>query len=339
MTAQPKTIATARTSERLRERSVNVDARKLLVSRLDGSDQEDDLAVPPNCKGYGRIRHFRLRTSPGWPPNPLPIVPACKALGIAPPPMMEAQVFQNAACAWRCWYCFVPYNLLSADPKRSTWLSAEELVALYHAEEHRPLIIDLSGGSPDLVPEWVPWMMQALNAAGLDCATYLWSDDNLSTRYLCEKLSSEEIARIARYRNYGRVCCFKGFNSRSFSFNTQAAPGDFDLQFGIMRQLLALGLDTYGYVTLTADTADGLDQAMARFFDRLQQLDRNLPLRIVPLEIREFGPVGAQLDAVRHKALEVQQQAIAGWNREIERRFDPELRKLDIASVPLATRP
>ena len=261
------------------------------------------------------------------------------ALGIAPPPMMEAQVFQNAACAWRCWYCFVPYNLLSADPKRSTWLSAEELVALYHAEEHRPLIIDLSGGSPDLVPEWVPWMMQALNAAGLDCATYLWSDDNLSTRYLCEKLSSEEIARIARYRNYGRVCCFKGFDSRSFSFNTQAAPGDFDLQFGIMRQLLALGLDTYGYVTLTADTADGLDQAMARFFDRLQQLDRNLPLRIVPLEIREFGPVGAQLDAVRHKALEVQQQAIAGWNREIERRFDPELRKLDIASVPLATRP
>ena len=135
------------------------------------------------------------------------------------------------------------------------------------------------------------------------------------------------------------MCCFKGYDSRSFSFNTQAAPGDFEIQFDIMRRLLALGLDIYGYVTLTSPTADGLDQAMARFFDRLQQLDRNLPLRIVPLEIREFGPVGARLDAVRRKALEVQQQAIAGWNREIERRFDPELRKLDIASVPLATRP
>jgi uncharacterized Fe-S cluster-containing radical SAM superfamily protein len=339
VTAQPKTIATARVSQRLRERAVNVDARKLLVSRLDGSDQEDDLAVPPNCKGYGRIRHFRMQTSPGWPSNPLPIIPACKALGMAPPPMMEAQVFQNAACAWRCWYCFVPFNLLSANPKRSAWLSAEELVALYRADEHRPLIIDLSGGSPDLVPEWVPWMMQALRAAGLDRATYLWSDDNLSTRYLFERLSKKEIAEIREHRNYGRVCCFKGFDSRSFSFNTQAAPHDFDLQFDIMRQLLALGLDTYGYVTLTAEVTDGLDQGMARFFDRLQQMDHNLPLRIVPLEIREFGSVTARLDDVRRRALEVQQQVIAAWNNQIQRRFDSDLRNLDIASVPLATRP
>jgi uncharacterized Fe-S cluster-containing radical SAM superfamily protein len=339
MTAQPKTIDTTRMSERLRERAVDVAAHKLLVSRLDGSEQEGDLAVPPNCKGYGRIRHFRLQTSLGWPPNPLPIVPACKALGIAPPPMMEAQVFQNAACAWRCWYCFVPYNLLSADPKRSAWLSAEELVALYRAEEHRPLIIDLSGGSPDLVPEWTPWMMQALSAAGLDRTTYLWSDDNLSTRYLFEKLSPSEWELMRRYRNYGRVCCFKGFDPRSFSFNTQAAQGDFDLQFDIMQQLLTLGLDTYGYVTLTAETADGLDEAMPRFFDRLQQLDWNLPLRIVPLEIREFGPMAARLDRVRRKSLEVQQQAIAAWNREIKHRFDAELRMVDIANVPLATRP
>lgn len=55
MTAQPKTIATARTSERLRERSVNVDARKLLVSRLDGSDQEDDLAVPQTARAMAEF--------------------------------------------------------------------------------------------------------------------------------------------------------------------------------------------------------------------------------------------------------------------------------------------
>ena len=29
----------------------------------------------------------------------------------------------------------------------------------YSAEEGRPLIIDLSGGSPDLVPEWTLWMI------------------------------------------------------------------------------------------------------------------------------------------------------------------------------------
>ena len=81
---------------------------------------------------------------------------------------MTAQVFQNAACAWRCWYCFVPYNLLSADPDRGEWLTADDLVQLYRNDAERPLVIDLTGGSPDLVPEWIPWMMRALADAGLD---------------------------------------------------------------------------------------------------------------------------------------------------------------------------
>src|SRR5205814_1911128 len=156
----------------------------------------------------------------GWPANPLPVVPACKALRLDVPPMMIAQVFQNAACAWRCWYCFVPYDLLSANPKYSEWFSPEELVRLYLAENERPLVIDLSGGSPDLVPEWTVWMMEALEAAGLASNTFLWTDDNLSTEYLFEKLTKEQITHMQGYRNYGRVCCFKGFDEQSFTFNT-----------------------------------------------------------------------------------------------------------------------
>lgn len=229
MMSTAKPIDTAKFSELLRDRSVNVLGRQLLVSRLSGSDQEADITAPVNCGGYGRVRHFRFATSSGWPPNPLPIAPACKALGIIPPPaMMTAQVFQNAACGWRCWYCFVPDNLLRADPKRSDWMTSEGLVGLYAAECERSLILDLSGGSPDLVPEWVPWTMEALTAAGLDQSTYLWSDDNLSTAYLFEKLSSAQIDLIGKYPNYGRVCYFKGFDPRSFAFNTRAAEADFD---------------------------------------------------------------------------------------------------------------
>src|SRR6267378_3524557 len=144
-TAKP--IDTAKFSELLRDRSVDVSGRQLLVSRLSGSEQEADIAAPVNCGGYGRVRHFRFATSPGWPQNPLPIAPACKALGIsAPPAVMTAQVFQNAACGWRCWYCFVPDNLLRADPKRSAWMTPEDLVGLYGAEPERPRILDLSGG-------------------------------------------------------------------------------------------------------------------------------------------------------------------------------------------------
>ena len=192
-------IDTLRFSGILRARTIDVRRRRLLVSRLADSDQAADLTAPPNCRGFGRVRHFRQSTAAGWPINPLPIVPACRALGIVDAPdMMTAQVFQNAACNWRCWYCYVPYNLLSADEARSAWLRPEDLIGLYGAEPNRPRILDLSGGSPDLVPEWVPWMMDALTDAGLASETYLWSDDNLSTTYLFERLTSQELDTVPR---------------------------------------------------------------------------------------------------------------------------------------------
>jgi hypothetical protein len=132
MNAATKPIDTVKFAERLRALAIDVPRRRILVSRLAGSGQEVDLTAPTNCDGYGWIRHFRQTTSPGWPSNPLPINPASKALGIDPAPeMMRAQVYQNAACAWRCWYCFVPDDLLRADPNRSDWLTPERLVELY----------------------------------------------------------------------------------------------------------------------------------------------------------------------------------------------------------------
>lgn len=335
MSVAQKPIDTAQFSAHLRSRAIDVDGRRVLITRLEGSDQEADLTAPTNCGGYGRVRHFRLKTSDGWLQNPLPIIPACKALGLPVPEMMEAQVFQNAACAWRCWYCFVPYNLLRADSRTSEWFTAEQLVELYAKEASAPPLIDLSGGSPDLVPEWIPWMMRALSAAGLDGSTYLWSDDNLSTAYLFDSVCDDDRELMQNYPNYGRVCCFKGFDARSFAFNTRAAEGDFDRQFEIMRRVLALGLDTYGYVTLTSPATNALADHIARFVDRLQQLDVNLPLRIVPLEIREFNPVASRMDDLRRASLNLQQHAIAAWNIELERRFDSGLRKCAISDVPL----
>lgn len=336
-----KPIDTEKFAERLRARAINAADRKILISRLSGSEQEVDLSSPTNCDGFGRIRHFKIKTSDGWPANPLPIVPACEALGIhEPPAMMMAQVFQNAACAWRCWYCFVPDALLKADITRSSWFSAEELVAFYADLSDRPSIIDLSGGSPDLVPEWTPWMMEALRSRGLDRSTYLWTDDNLSTTYLFDKLTKDERMLLRSYQNYGRVCCFKGFDSYSFAFNTKAAESDYEQQFKIMRRLLDLGLDIYGYVTLTSPRSAGVAAGVRTFVDRLQDLDPNLPLRTVPLEIRMFSPVGARLAAndERQISMGVQQDAIASWNEEIEKRFEPAMRARPISAVPLRTR-
>ena len=95
------------------------------------------------------------------------------------------------------------------------------LVELYLNQEDPPPVIDLSGGQPDLVPEWVPWMMKELSARGLGKRVYLWSDDNLSTDCFWSFLSDSEREFVAGYENYSRVCCFKGFDSESFAFNTR----------------------------------------------------------------------------------------------------------------------
>ncbi len=74
-------------------------------------------------------------------------------------------MFQNAACNWRCWYCFVPFDLLGAA--KGIWVTPRELVERYASVDPRPPMIDLTGGQPDLTPEWVPWMMKALIDARL----------------------------------------------------------------------------------------------------------------------------------------------------------------------------
>ena len=250
---------------------------------------------------------------------------------------MPALVFQNAACAWRCWYCFVPYGLLKADPNRAEWFTADELVELYRQIPDSPRIIDLSGGSPDLVPEWTPWMMRALKDAKLDQTTYLWTDDNLSTTYLFDMLSTAELDLLRAYRNYGRVCCIKGFDARSFTFNTRAAPCRYDRQFEILSRLVGLGIDVYGYVTLTSAHEDRIQQGVCDLVDRLQSIDQYLPLRVVPLQIQVFTPVEERIvrSSDRRRSLEIQEEAIAEWTAELERRFDSALRTRSICDVPL----
>ena len=336
-----KPINTERMAARFRSRAIDVDGRRILVSRLADSVQAADLTQPANCDGYGRIRHFSTNTYESWPHNPLPIVPACRALGIDPAPeLMTAQVFQNAACAWRCWYCFVPEELLNADLRNSAWFTADKLVELYSRIPDAPLVIDLTGGSPDLVPEWVPWMMRALKDAGRDQTTYLWSDDNLSTTYLFDFLRRADRRLLGDYRNYGRVCCIKGFDADSFAFNTRAAPSDYDQQFEILRRLIGLNIDVYGYVTLTAPTARNIQSGIRDLFDRLQCIDPNFPLRVVPLRIQIFTPVKRRLPDrpdCQH-SLSIQEEAIRVWKEQLASRFDVESRAVPVCDVPIVGR-
>lgn len=330
-------INTERFSALLRRKSINIEGRQILLTNFHGTEQESDLTLPANCQGFGRVRHFRRQTSPGWPPNPLPIDPAGKALGLPTSSVLQSQVFQNAVCNWRCWYCFVPFSLLSANDKHAGFLDVGRMLDLYLAEDDRPRVIDLTGGQPDLVPEWVPWMMQELVSKGVDNQIYLWSDDNLSNDYFWRFLTDEQIDLIAGYENYGRVCCFKGFDDESFQFNTSAEASLFENQFALFRRLADIGIDIYAYVTLTTPGERDINERVKRFVDRLQGIRENLPLRTVPLEVKVFTPVIGRVQEVHEQAMRNQQHAVFAWNNELEKRFSSQLRSLAICDVPISS--
>jgi uncharacterized Fe-S cluster-containing radical SAM superfamily protein len=249
---------------------------------------------------------------------------------------ITAQLFQNAACNWRCWYCYVPFSLLSAKPDHASWVTPRELIQRYIREPDPPVVVVLSGGQPDLAPEWVPWTMDALEELGLSDRTFLWSDDNLSNDFFWRFLSDRDIRRVAEYGHYGRVGCFKGFDETSFAFNTAAAPERFFDQFGLFERLARLGLDLYAYVTFTSPSVDGVDDAMARFADRLQGIDELLPLRTIPLEIRPFSPTRARMNDERELAIENQWRAVEAWIRQVEDRFPAAQRQARLTELPIA---
>jgi uncharacterized Fe-S cluster-containing radical SAM superfamily protein len=328
-------IKTEEASTHLRGKGIKVDEKKILISNFINSQQKEDLAEPANCNGFGRIRHFKLGTGEKWPLNPLPIVPAAKALGVEPASVIRAQVFQNAICNWRCWYCFVDFKLLNGDTQYSDYKTSDELLDMYLQQANPPTMIDLTGGQPDLTPEWIPWMMEALKLRGLQDKIYLWSDDNLSNDYFWKYLSLEQIEMIKNYEMYARVCCFKGIDERSFSLNTKADPALFINQYDLTKRLMSLGIDLYFYITITAPTDTNFDVTVPKFLDSIQNIHPHLPLRMVPLEIFPFTPVVPRMTDTTEDMIKGQYLAIAVWNKELEKRFSSSERALPITEVSI----
>lgn len=326
-------IDTEKVSLPLREKAIDRSTKSILITNFENSDQEKDLTEPANCKGFGRIRHFKIGDGFTWPQNPLPILPACKALGLPPSNEIRAQVFQNAVCNWRCWYCFVDFKLLSGSRKYSDFLDCNTLIDYYLDQDTPPLMIDLTGGQPDLTPEWVPWMMEALIERGLSDKIYLWSDDNLSNDYFWKYLSEEQIELVTTYKMYGRVCCFKGIDEASFAHNTGAHPSWYPQQFDIWERLLKTGMDLYSYVTLPAESTTDMPSTIKKFLDHIQRVDENFPLRMTPLKISEFTPAVSRIKDLEKDLFVGQELAISLWRDEMSRRFSKEQLALPITET------
>lgn len=289
---------------------------KFLLSKIAESEQEKDLSVPPNCRGFGRIRHFRRKLDTDWF-DPLPMDPMSQSLNIPYVDLVEAQVFQIASCNLRCWYCFVPDNLKRGEQIKSSFFTAEEMIDLFVNENHNVRLIDLSGGNPELAPEWTVDTMKALVKRGLMEHVYLWSDDTLTTDYFFKYLNKDDVKTICNYPHYGKVGCFKGFDEQSFCFNTNLSEGYFDQQFSLFTRYLEIGLDIYGYVTFTTDSIDGIEDKIHNFISRLRKIHPLLPLRIVPLKIVLFTPVAQRINNKYKIAMENQIAVHSEWRKQL----------------------
>ena len=118
-------------------------------------------------------------------------------------------------------------------------------------------------------------------------------------------------------------------------FNTKAKPELFEQQLSLFGRYLELGIDLYGYATFTALDEVNISLEVATFVDRLQEINVNLPLRVVPLEVRLFAPVRDRMNSRHHHAIKVQWAAVECWKAELETRFSEDLRAKPIHEIAL----
>jgi len=177
--------------------------------------------------------------------------------------------------------------------------------------------------------------MEALLRKGLDHDYFLWMDDNLSLYYPWQYLSRTELDFMRSYANFGRVGCFKGYSPQTFQENTRARPEMLGRQIDILRKWTREGIDTYGYITLTTSSLDGMRNSLREFMDAIQsKIAHSFLLRIIPLEIREYTPTLKRMNSVHMKAIENQYSGLANWLDELDDRYSSKERGTPIYEIP-----
>lgn len=303
------------------------------ISNIKISKQNEDLSTPTNCEGYGTIHHFRRLASDNWISDYLPAYPAYKSLNLPFKDEIEAQVFQVSLCNLNCWYCFVPEELRCGNIQNSNCLSSNQLIDYYKNELNKAKVIDLSGGNPELIPEWTIDMMKELESNGLSDSVFLWCDDSMSTNAFFDYLSNEDISLLKSYKHFGKVCCFKGFDYDSYAYNSGMPKHKFFLQKHLFRKYYDLHIDLYGYITLTTDNVDNIEIKISIFFDYLQSIHKNIPLRITPLRILIFKAMEHRVTKERLDSLKNQDIVLEAWRNELNKRFSQEEINMKICDV------
>lgn len=312
---------TMSTRNGLRQRLMDSGTRSVLLARLADSAESEDAYTELNSSGYGRIRRFNsqsllMNTGRG-------LVPRRKIYRtLTPANTFCTQVYQLAGCNWRCWYCFVDDSLLAADQTVSRMTPVKEMVDMYLDQSNPPPVLDLSGGQPELVPEWTLWTMEEIESRGLRGRVHVWVDDNLSGSYMRSVLSTSEISYIASFPNYSHAGCLKGLDDTSVRATTGSRGSSFHGQLRVLDDLLSLGFDPVVYLTMTGPFDASPESAVRQAVRDIQRIHPLLPLKVIPLEIRNFSATTLRSKGTRENDRLAQYAAVASWENALSEIYE-----------------
>lgn len=310
------------------------DGNKFLMSKILVKNDTERQKLNVNCGDFGRIRYFQYKKFEDWNVDPIPFAPASKKISIdLKIEKLPVQMFEIAKCNLNCWWCYLPKEIQINKEKYTKWLSAGELLNLFEAEKNDCKIIYLSGGNPELVPEYIYEFMKELEKRQMDKEFFLWSDDVLTTDFTEKYLSKEKLNYLINYSNYAKVCCLKGFDSESFAYNSNMRKELFNVQLTKLEKYVRMGLDIYGYIILVTPNVERAEEKIKTLMDKLQKISKYLPLRIIPIKIEIFSAVVSRMTEERELSLLNQYKVLKLWNKELKRRFSTKEMNTNIAEL------
>ena len=247
---------------------------------------------------------------------------------------LDVQMIEVAKCNLHCWWCYLPDEIRHINEKYMQWFTASELLDMILEQNKDCKCIDISGGNPELTPELVYDFMMELEKRELSDKILIFSDDVLSTDYLLN-FDQDKLKYMINYKNYAKVCCFKGFDPDSYSFNTLTDKAGFKNQLSRLKKYIELGFDTYCYVTFTCKDLDNVDEKIENFIESLQAISYYLPLRVVPIKIEKFSAVIPRLNDTRELSIENQYEVLDTWNTKVKKLYKTSDRSKNIADLHL----
>lgn len=183
-----------------------------------------------------------------------------------------------------CWFCFV--NKEVNNGKRSRFVSAEwimdNFLDLRKYEPEKGNRLRFSGGQPTLAMELAYTLLNLIEENSLENIVYFTNDTNFSTGTLARDiLGKSRFHEMCPRKNYGTLGCFKGLAPMDYFWTTGANPRFFESQFKSLKMWIDAGADLHPHIECYVPGNKKVVKAKVSYFmDRLEEIDKKLPLKI-----------------------------------------------------------